>query len=71
MALRCRRIDDHLLISERVRRVFVPRLEQHSVPPANALGEGSLGREVVGLDPATEATGHAGRDARMLRSPTR
>ena len=70
-ALRCRRVDHHLVVGERGRGVLVPWQEQHCVPPAKALGEGPRGREFVGLDLAAEATEQARRGACMLRSPTR
>ena len=70
-ALRCRRVDRHLVVSERGREVLVPWQEQHCVPPAKALGEGSRGREFAGLDLAAEATEQARRGACMLRSATR
>ena len=70
-ALRCRRVDHHLVVVERGRGVLVPWQEQHCVPPAKALGEGPRGREFAGLDLAAEATEQARRGASMLRSATR
>jgi hypothetical protein len=70
-ALRCRRVDHHLVVSERGRGLLVPWQEQHCVLPAKALGEGPRGREFAALDLAAEATEQARRGACMLWSPTR
>ena len=70
-ALRCRRVDYHLVVSERGREVLMPRQEPHCVPPAKSLGEGPRGREFAGLDLAAEATEQARRGTCMLRSLTR
>jgi len=70
-ALHGRRVDHHLVVGERGRRVLVPWQERHCVPPAKALGEGPRGRELADLDPATDAAVLARRSAGMLRSPTR
>ena len=70
-ALRCRRVDHHLMVSERSRGVLVPLQEQHYVPPATAQGEGPRGREFTGLDLPAEATEQARRGACILRSATR
>ena len=49
----------------------MPWQEQHCVPPAKAVGEGSRGREFAGLDLAGEATEQIRRGDCMLRSSTR
>ena len=70
-ALRCRRVDHHLMVSERSRGVLLPWQEPHCVPPAKSLGEGPPGREFAGPDLAAEATEQARRGACILRSATR
>ena len=70
-ALHCRRIDHHLAVGERGRRVLVPWNEQRRVPPAKAPGEGPGGCEFASLDLAAEATEQARRGACRLRSLAR
>jgi hypothetical protein len=69
-ALRCSRVDHHLVVGEWGRGVLVAGQEHHGVLPAKAPSEGPRGREFAGLDLGAEATEQARCGGCMLRSPT-